>query len=149
MLAGCGAISAHAQQSPGPAVATTADTIDLSTQSRDDVTLPERDRKDVPWKSFSELTKGARFQSGVFGLYTKRDNNYLSIAPTQFDRDYLLVTQLSQGIGELGVDGGSSVRALGSQPALCRHSGNADGQGRRLFLRSLGGAVVSNRDHAR
>jgi hypothetical protein len=111
MLAGCGAISAHAQQSPGPAAATTADTIDLRTQSRDDVTLPERDRKDVPWKSFSELTKGARFQSGVFGLYTKRDNNYLSIVPTQLDRDYLLVTQLSQGIGELGVDGGSSVRS--------------------------------------
>jgi hypothetical protein len=110
MLAGCGAISAHAQ-SPGPAAATTADTIDLSTQSRDDVTLPERDRKDVPWKSFSEVTKGARFQSGVFGLYTKRDNNYLSIAATQLDRDYLLVTQLSQGIGELGVDGGSSVRS--------------------------------------
>jgi hypothetical protein len=110
MLAGCGAISAHAQ-SPGPAAATIADTIDLSTQSRDDVTLPERDRKDVPWKSFSEVTKGARFQSGVFGVYTKRDNNYLSLAPAQLDRDYLLVTQLSQGIGELGVDGGSSVRS--------------------------------------
>ena len=111
MLAGCGAISAHAQQLPGPAAAVPADTIDLGTQSRDDVTLAERDRKDVPWKSFSEVTKGARFQGGVFGLYAKRDNNYLSIAPTQLDRDYLLVTQLSQGIGELGVDGGSSVRS--------------------------------------
>jgi hypothetical protein len=76
-----------------------------------DTVLPERDRKDVPWKSFSELTKGARYQSGVFGLYTRRDNTYLSLAPEQLDRDYLLVTQLSQGIGELGIDGGSSMRS--------------------------------------
>jgi hypothetical protein len=88
-----------------------ADTITLSGSARDDVTLPERDRKDVPWKSFSEVTKGARVQSGIFTLYSKRDNTYLSVAPTQLDRDYLLVTQLSQGIGELGVDGGSSVRS--------------------------------------
>ena len=82
----------------------------LVNSAHDDVTLPERDRKDVPWKSFSDVTKGARVQSGLFTLYTKRENNYLSLAPTQLDRDYLLVTQLSQGIGELGLDGGSSVR---------------------------------------
>src|SRR4051794_33435152 len=73
--------------------------------------LPERDRKDVPWRSFSDVTKGTRVQSGLFTLYVRRDNNYLSLAPTQLDRDYLLVTQLSQGIGELGLDGGSSIRS--------------------------------------
>jgi hypothetical protein len=108
-------MSASAQQSPtspAPArAAAVADTIDLSPPSRDDVTLPERDRKDVPWKSFSDVTKGARIQNGLFTLYSKRDNSYLSLAPTQLDRDYLLVTQLSQGIGELGIDGGSSVRS--------------------------------------
>jgi hypothetical protein len=115
VLAGCGAISANAQQSPGtpsPArSATVADTALLSEGPRTEVILPERDRKDVPWRSFSDVTKNARVQSGLFTLYTKRDNTYLSLAPTQLDRDYLLVTQLSQGIGELGLDGGSSVRS--------------------------------------
>jgi hypothetical protein len=115
LVAGCGAISAQAQQtpaSPAPArSAAVADTVDQFAGTRDDTTLPERDRKDVPWKSFSDVTKGARVQAGLFTLYRKRDNTYLSLAPTQLDRDYLLVTQLSQGIGELGVDGGSSVRS--------------------------------------
>jgi hypothetical protein len=111
LLAGCGAISAHAQQSTGPASATVADTTDDADHSGDREALPERDRKDVPWRSFSEVTKGTRFQAGIFGLYTKRDNNYLSLAPAQLDRDFLLVTQLSQGIGELGIDGGTSVRS--------------------------------------
>jgi hypothetical protein len=108
-------MSASAQQSPdspSPArAAVVVDTVSLSSPSRDEVLLPERDRKDVPWKSFSEVTKGARVQSGIFTLYLKRDNTYLSLAPTQLDRDYLLVTQLSQGIGELGLDGGTSVRS--------------------------------------
>ncbi|HEY9015059.1 MAG TPA: DUF5117 domain-containing protein, partial [Gemmatimonadales bacterium] len=114
ILAGCGAISANAQQSPGspsPArSATAADTALGSGESGSGETLPERDRKDVPWRSFSEVTKNARAQNGLFTLYLKRDNNYLSLAPSQLDRDFLLVTQLSQGIGELGIDGGSSVR---------------------------------------
>jgi hypothetical protein len=108
-------MSASAQQSPdspSPArSATVTDTVTLSSPSRDEALLPERDRKDVPWKSFSEVTKGARVQTGIFTLYFKRDNTYLSLAPTQLDRDYLLVTQLSQGIGELGLDGGTSVRS--------------------------------------
>src|SRR4029078_3560089 len=29
----------------------------------------------------------------------------------QFDRDYLLVSQLAQGIGEIGLDGGTTVRS--------------------------------------
>ena len=115
MLAGCGAISANAQQTPGspsPArSATVADTVLVSESSRTDVPLPERDRKDVPWRSFSDVTKNARVQNGLFTLYARRDNTYLSLAPTQLDRDYLLVTQLSQGIGELGLDGGTSVRS--------------------------------------
>jgi hypothetical protein len=114
VFAGCGAISASAQQSPdypSPArTAAVADTTSLPVFPRDEVILPERDRKDVPWRSFSEVTKGARVQSGIFTLYQKRDNSYLSFSPAQLDRDYLLVTQLSQGIGELGLDGGSSVR---------------------------------------
>jgi hypothetical protein len=113
VLAGCGAISAHAQSpgTPGPARSVAVDTSFITDAGQGDITLPERDRKDVPWRSFSDVTKGARVQNGLFTLYLKRDNNYLSLSPTQLDRDYLLVTQLSQGIGELGLDGGSSVRS--------------------------------------
>jgi hypothetical protein len=115
VLAGCGPISASAQQSPeSPIPARSATRVDTTTTpsiSRDEVLLRDHDRKDVPWKSFSEVTKGAQVRTGLFTLYLKRDNTYLSLAPTQLDKDYLLVTQLSQGIGELGVDGGSSVRS--------------------------------------
>ena len=114
LLAGCGAISASAQQAPSPSPtrsATLGDSIEATSVQPDELVLPERDRKDVPWKSFSEVTKGARVQTGIFTLYSKRDNTYLSLTPAQLDRDYLLVTQLSQGIGELGVDGGSSRRS--------------------------------------
>jgi uncharacterized protein DUF4953/uncharacterized protein DUF5117/uncharacterized protein DUF5118 len=108
-------MSAHAQQSPqvpNPArAAATADTTAIVGTGRDPAIQQDDDRKEGPWKSFSEVTKGAHIQSGLFTLYRKRDNAYLALAPGQLDRDYLLVTQLSQGIGELGLDGGASVRS--------------------------------------
>jgi hypothetical protein len=41
----------------------------------------------------------------------KREKAYLALTPAQLERDYLLVTQLSRGIGELGLDGGTSIRS--------------------------------------
>ncbi len=67
--------------------------------------------KDDPWKPFAEVIKGSEVGSGIFTLYFKHDNVYLSLTPQQLDRDYLLVTQISQGIGELGLDGGASLRS--------------------------------------
>ncbi len=67
--------------------------------------------QDDPWKSFAEVTKGSQVGSGLFTVYYQRDRVLLSLKPEQFDRDYLLVTQLSQGIGELGLDGGKTVRS--------------------------------------
>jgi hypothetical protein len=101
---------AQAQDSPTPARAVSADTIGY-IKAPAEVPLREADRKDGPWKSFSEVIKGAEVQNGLFTIYRKRDNAYLAVAPGQLDRDYLLVTQLSQGIGELGLDGGASVRS--------------------------------------
>ena len=57
------------------------------------------------------MTKGAEVRTGIFTLYLKRDKAYLALTPGQLDRDYLLVTQLSRGIGELGLDGGTSIRS--------------------------------------
>ncbi len=67
--------------------------------------------KDVPWRSFSEVTRSARVVPGLFTAYMKRRGLLIGIRPDQFDRDYLLVTQLSQGIGEAGLDGGASLRS--------------------------------------
>jgi hypothetical protein len=80
-------------------------------ESRDAIVLQQNRAQDDPWKSFSDVTKGAEVRSGIFTVYLKRDKAYLSLSPGQLERDYLLVTQLSRGIGELGLDGGSSIRS--------------------------------------
>ena len=68
-------------------------------------------RADAPGRPFGEVTRGSEVGTGLFTIYFKRDSIYLSLSPRQLDRDYLLVTQISQGIGELGLDGGASVRS--------------------------------------
>ena len=112
-LAGCCAISAHAQapETPNPARSATAVDSGTSPVAREAVYHQGNSHKDGPWKSFSEVTKGAEIRSGLFTLYLKRDKVYLALTPDQLGRDYLLVTQLSRGIGELGLDGGASVRS--------------------------------------
>ena len=67
--------------------------------------------QDIPWKPYREVTRGAEAAAGLFSVYYKRDQVLLGLTPEQFDRDYLLVTQLSQGIGDLGLDGGTSLRS--------------------------------------
>jgi hypothetical protein len=68
-------------------------------------------KKDLPWKPWAEVTKDAQVLHGMFTAYLKRDNVYLDLKPDQFDRDLLLVTQLSQGLGDFGLDGGSDLRS--------------------------------------
>ncbi len=113
LLAGCSAISAHAQlpEAPPPVRAAAAGENGGTDLARDAVFYQGNNPKDGPWKSFSDVTKGAEVRSGIFTLYLKRDKAYLSLTPDQLDRDYLLVTQLSRGIGELGLDGGTSIRS--------------------------------------
>src|SRR5574341_548558 len=68
-------------------------------------------KKDLPWKPWKDVVKDARVVTGLFTAYLKRENVYLALKPEQLDRDYLLVTQLSQGFGDWGFDGGSSMRS--------------------------------------
>ncbi len=68
-------------------------------------------KKDLPWKPWAEVTKDARPLQGLFTAYLKRDNVYLDLKPDQFDRDFLLVTELSQGLGDFGLDGGTDLRS--------------------------------------
>ncbi len=68
-------------------------------------------RPDEPGRPFSEVIRGSEVGSGIFTIYFKRDSVFLALAPRQLDRDYLLVTQISQGIGDLGLDGGATIRS--------------------------------------
>ena len=115
LFVGCITISAHAQQpadSPSPArSATEMGPVLPVGDFRDAAFIQQSRTHDDPWKSFSDVTKGAEVRSGIFMLYLKRDKVLLSLSPGQLDRDYLLVTQLSRGVGELGLDGGSSIRS--------------------------------------
>ena len=119
--------------------------------------------QDIPWKPYAEVTRGAEAAAGLFSVYYKRDQVLLGLTPEQFDRDYLLVTQLSQGIGELGLDGGTSLRSdlirfhrQGDRvelwvvnPHFAATPGYADGAHGGLFLRPLGGAGLPDRDGSR
>ena len=71
---------------------------------------PDTSKKDLPWKPWAEVTKDARTVTGLFTAYLKRENVFLVLKPDQLERDFLLVTQLSQGVGDFGIDGGSSMR---------------------------------------
>ena len=62
-------------------------------------------------RSIGDVTRGSEVGSGIFTIYFKQDSIFLSLTPRQLERDYLLVTQISQGIGELGLDGGASIRS--------------------------------------
>ena len=86
---------------------TERDTVLAGNGSPDAVSFQSNSPQDGPWKSFSDVTKGAEIRRGIFTLYLKREKAYLALTPEQLDRDYLLVTQLSRGIGELGLDGGT------------------------------------------
>ena len=68
-------------------------------------------RSDQPGRPIGEVIRGSEMGTGIFTIYFKRDSIFLSLAPRQLDHDYLLVTQISQGIGELGLDGGTTVRS--------------------------------------
>ena len=68
-------------------------------------------RGDSPGRPFAEVTRGSEVGTGLFTIYFKHDSVLLSLSRRHLDRDYLLVTQISQGIGELGLDGGASVRS--------------------------------------
>ncbi len=71
---------------------------------------PDTGKPEVPWKAWKDVTKDARVSSGLFTAYLKRENVYLALKPDQFDRDYLMVTELSQGIGTF-LDAGTDLRS--------------------------------------
>ncbi|OLC70679.1 MAG: hypothetical protein AUH78_20310 [Gemmatimonadetes bacterium 13_1_40CM_4_69_8] len=64
----------------------------------------------MPWKPWKDVTKDTRIVSGLFTAYLKRENVYLALKPEQFDRDYLMVTELSEGIGTF-LDAGTDLRS--------------------------------------
>ncbi|MGH7499542.1 MAG: zinc-dependent metalloprotease [Gemmatimonadales bacterium] len=74
-------------------------------------TIPGHAQSDLAGKSFSEVTHGSEVGTGLFTVYYKHSEILLTLTPRQLDHDYLLVSQISQGIGDLGLDGGTSLRS--------------------------------------
>ncbi|HEX3275288.1 MAG TPA: zinc-dependent metalloprotease [Gemmatimonadales bacterium] len=68
-------------------------------------------RADQAGRAFSDLVRNSEIGTGLFTIYFKHDSIFLSLRPSQLDHDYLLVTQVAQGIGDLGLDGGTSLRS--------------------------------------
>jgi hypothetical protein len=71
---------------------------------------PDTGKPELPWKPWKDVTKDTRVASGLFTAYLKRENVYLALKPEQFDRDYLMVTELSEGIGTF-LDAGTDLRS--------------------------------------
>ena len=71
---------------------------------------PDTSKPELPWKPWKDVTKDARVVTGLFTAYLKRENVYLALKPEQFDHDYLMVTELSQGIGTF-LDAGTDLRS--------------------------------------
>src|SRR5207245_2828154 len=71
---------------------------------------PDTGKPELPWKPWKDVTKDTRVVSGLFTAYLKRENVYLALKPEQFDRDYLMVTELSEGIGTF-LDAGTDLRS--------------------------------------
>ncbi len=68
-------------------------------------------QSDLAGRPFGEVTRGSEIGTGLFTIYYKHEDILLSLSPHQLDHDYLLLTQVAQGIGELGLDGGATLRS--------------------------------------
>lgn len=62
-------------------------------------------------KPFADVTRGSEIGTGLFTIYYKHEDILVALTPDKLDHDFLLVTQVAQGIGDLGLDGGSTLRS--------------------------------------
>jgi hypothetical protein len=79
-------------------------------------------------KKFADVVRGATHRAGLFDTYEKGENLYLVIPKNRIGQDFLLVYEISQGIGAAGLFGGTMLDIFeGHQVALERY-------GDRVFL---------------
>jgi uncharacterized protein DUF4953/uncharacterized protein DUF5117/uncharacterized protein DUF5118 len=87
-----------------------------------------RDTAASSFKKFADVVRGATHRPGLFDTYEKGDNLYLVIPKDRIGQDFLMVYEISQGIGAAGLFGGTMLDIFeGHQVALERH-------GDRVFL---------------
>ncbi|HJS43916.1 MAG TPA: zinc-dependent metalloprotease [Gemmatimonadales bacterium] len=80
------------------------------------------------FKKFADVVRGATHRPGLFDTYEKGENLYLVIPKDKLGQDFLMVYEISQGIGAAGLFGGTMLDIFeGHQVALERH-------GDRVFL---------------
>ncbi len=70
---------------------------------------PSPDTKHAPLKPFGDLTAGAVHREGFLETYEKGGRLYLVVPRERLGREFLLSTEISQGIGTRGVIGGTML----------------------------------------
>ena len=126
LLGACQTGAAQTSQAPAPAKPPAQATRDSTAGS---------------FKKFADVVRGATHRPGLFDTYEKGENLYLVIPKDRIGQDFMLVYEISQGIGAAGLFGGTMLDIFeGHQVALERH-------GDRVFLVERPGRFTA-RDNA-
>jgi hypothetical protein len=84
--------------------------------------------KKSSYEPFADLVAGALERRGFFDTYEKDDHLYLAVPKARLGHEFLLTTEIAQGIGTRGLIGGTMLNIFeGSIVVLERH-------GDRIFL---------------
>ncbi|HEX6057434.1 MAG TPA: zinc-dependent metalloprotease [Gemmatimonadaceae bacterium] len=68
-----------------------------------------------PYKKFSELTEGATAREGFFDSYEKDGKLYLAVPAARLGEEFLLTTEIAQGIGARSLFGGTMLNIFEGQ----------------------------------
>lgn len=83
---------------------------------------PQQQAAKSPYKKFSELTEGATAREGFFDTYEKDGKLYLAVPAARLGGEFLLTTEIAQGIGARSLFGGTMLNIFeGQVVTLERH----------------------------
>ncbi len=119
-LAACSAAQGRPAQGPppGPAARTAAGTpAGPQAAARDTA-------KKSPYKPWAEVTRDATERQGFLTTYEKGDALFLAIPADRLGKDFLLTTQIAQGIGAAGIYGGTMMGIFEGQVVAFERRGD-------------------------
>lgn len=89
----------------------------------------EEEKEDPTYKShFEDATEETEHLEGFFDVYTKDGTTLLAVTPDQLDMDFIMVFELSQGVGARGLNGGTMLNIF--EPELVHF----EKRGKSLYL---------------
>lgn len=91
-------------------------------------------------KKYNEIIKDAKHQEGFIDTYEKDGALYLAVEPDMLNKDFLMKSDIAQGIGSSGLYGGTMLNIFeGSLVALEKH-------GKKIFLVKKPHRYVANKN---